>query len=379
MNRDWISIDLRGLRDRVDGPSQPRPSSKDQCVERTPEYCQLDFAPIEGDPFTLARSTCENALRVAQDVAIDDDKLAAFAADLDYQAIREVANGHMGENCDVGPNDFPEARDAANFAVLFGLLQFGHGFRYELHRLCDRGASKTITLGVTTLREGSFDATRLSNVTFEEIRELFGLSRDECLDEFALQLVTVLRQAGRALRGKGVPDFDSFCRRVLDTKQATAGRAATLVRELANTFPAFNDQGWSRNGSRVVFLKKATLAAGELRRLAAQHAQAYREFPDLSRAIAPVDNVIPAVLVFHEVLQLSDVLHSVIHEHRRPLDRGPQEAELRAAALVACERIVHAADHQFTALDLGYYLWLHGKKPEIRQFARHHTKDTIYY
>ena len=48
-------------------------------------------------------------------------------------------------------------------------------------------------------------------------------------------------------------------------------------------------------------------------------------------------------------------------------------------ALAACERIVEVAENKYSPLDLGYYLWLHGKEPAIRGFARHHTKDTVYY
>ncbi len=49
--------------------------------------------------------------------------------------------------------------------VLFSLLQFGHGFRYELHELCGRGASKTITSGVGNLRQDGLLATRLRQIT----------------------------------------------------------------------------------------------------------------------------------------------------------------------------------------------------------------------
>jgi hypothetical protein len=76
---------------------------------------------------------------------------------------------------------------------------------------------------------------------------------------------------------------------------------------------------------------------------------------------------------------LSPALFAAIHSGQRPLPRGPQEVELRAASLVACDRIVHATQRGFTALDLGYFLWLQGKVPKIRRFARHHTKDTIFY
>jgi hypothetical protein len=344
-----------------------------------PEYCHLRNPLIEGDPFELARKTCDSALRDAQDIKVDQSRLLTFAAQLDPEAVRNVAKGHMGENCDVGPRDFADTSEAANFAVLFSLLQFGHGFRHELHELCGRGASRTITLGVSNLKQRGLQARDLHGISLDEVREAFALPRDAAVDEFALQIWAVLQQAVQCLEELGDVDFDSFCRRVLDSKEATAAPAATLVSKLANAFPAFNDQWLSDSGVRVVFLKKATLAVGELQRLAVGEASAYRAFSDLDRAVAPIDNVIPAVLTFHGVLRLSDDLHAIIHERRDTLLRGRQEAELRAGGVVACERIVEAAGAAFNSIDLGYYLWLSGKIPEIRRFARHHTKDTVYY
>ena len=76
--------------------------------------------------------------------------------------------------------------------------------------------------------------------------------------------------------------------------------------------------------------------------------------------------------------RLSFTLQRQIHEQRALLARGPQEAELRAVALAACEQIVTATEKAITALDLGYYLWLTGKEPGKRQFPRHHIQDTVF-
>ena len=72
---------------------------------------------------------------------------------------------------------------------------------------------------------------------------------------------------------------------------------------------------------------------GELRRLAAPHDGRYRLALDFQQAVAPVDNVIPAMLVYHGILRLSPALYQWIHQQRALLARGPQEAELRAVAL----------------------------------------------
>src|SRR5215469_6955022 len=77
-------------------------------------------------------SSCLHAVEVARDVSIDEAQLLDFAANLNAGEVRSVAKGHLGENLDTLSNQFEDARNAVNFAVLFSLLQFGHGFRREL-------------------------------------------------------------------------------------------------------------------------------------------------------------------------------------------------------------------------------------------------------
>lgn len=339
-----------------------------------------EMPPLEGDPFALARSTCRHAVQVAREVSLDETALQRFAAQLDVGTVHDILHSHMGENCDTVPDEFRHGYEAVNFALLFSLLQFGHGFRYELHRHCQRGASQTITLGVHALHgTGDLSAPRLRRLTAADIQQVFQLPHEPALTALAQQLQTVVHQAGTVLERLGLEDFAAFVQHALRMPAARRAPAATLVQQLAYHFPAFNDQGVLHDGSRVVLVKKATLAIGELRRLATPHDWRYCFSPDFHQAIAPVDNVIPAMLVYQGILRLSPTLHQRIHEQRALLPRGPQEAELRAVALAACEQIVAARGEAFTALDLGYYLWRSGKEARARQFARHHTQDTVFY
>ena len=334
----------------------------------------------EGDPFALARASCHHATQVAHDVFIKEEALQRFAVGLNPASIRGLPHGSMGENCDTAATEFDRVKDAANFALLFCLLQFGHGFRAALHRHCGRGASQTITRGVRALHtSGSLDAARLRLITAAEIRQAFALPDTPDLALFARQLETVLHQGGSVLERLGLEDFAAFCERVWEMPAATRAPAATLVGQLARQFAAFNDQGTLADGSRVVLVKKAALAVGELRRLAAPYDARYACAADWQDAVAPVDNVIPAMLVYRGVLRLSPGLRDTIYTRGALLSRGSQEAELRAVALDACEQIVAATGGAVTALDLGYFLWLSGKEAGARQFPRHHTQDTVLY
>lgn len=336
--------------------------------------------PLEGDPFSLARLSCQHAVEVAHDVSVDEAALQRFAELLDVRAVREILHTAMGGNCDTLPDEFKDGQEAANFAIVFSLAQLGHGFRYELRRLCGRGASQTVTLGIRTLHvTGKLAAKRLQNLTAAEIRDAFGLPLDPALITLVQQLQAVLHQAGMVLERLGFENFAGFCQANLTLPDAKQAPASTIVRQLANHLPAFNDQAILHDGSRVVLLKKAALAAGELRRLAGPHDSRYLLEQDFHHVIAPVDNVIPAMLVYRGILRLSSPLHRIIHVERASLPRGPQEAELRAVALATCERILAAAGNPCSALQLGYYLWRSGKESGARQFARHHTTDTVFY
>ncbi|MFK5985235.1 MAG: queuosine salvage family protein [Pseudomonadota bacterium] len=339
-----------------------------------------ELLPLEGNPFATARSSCLHAVQVAKDVTIDQMAMNEFVAELNINAVTCVAEGSMGENCDTIRDDFHSGDEAANFALTFCILQLGHGYRYALHQHCHRGASKTITMGVRSLnRDGLLDASRLSQLTHDDIHLAFQLPDVPDLRELVNQLQTVVVQAGRVLGELRLKDFASFCRHTSLLQAAESSPSANLVQQLAYHFPAFNDQATLHDGTQVTLVKKATLAVGELNRLAAPFNSDFDFSLDYDKAIAPIDNVIPAMLVYHGILRLSPQLYDRIHRQRTPLYRGTCEAELRAVALIACERIVAATGHVFSPLNLGYFLWMEGKKTEARQFARHHTPDTIFY
>lgn len=84
------------------------------------------------------------------------------------------------------------------------------------------------------------------------------------------------------------------------------------------------------------------------------------------------------MLVKFGVLVLAPSLQSHI-QARKMLPRGPEEAELRAVAIHACEQITERCGRKFNSAQLAYYLWKIGKDGENRKWERHLTKDTIYY
>jgi hypothetical protein len=78
------------------------------------------------------------------------------------------------------------------------------------------------------------------------------------------------------------------------------------------------------------------------------------------------------------MLQYDEELEGRINRGEE-LPAGQQDCELRAAALVACDRIVAASKGRLGALELDFYLWRVGKEDRFRGLERHATRDTFFY
>lgn len=235
------------------------------------------------------------------------------------------------------PQDYG-AEDGVNLRVLVHLLNFGHGYRHELHRHHGIGAWETMKRGA--LRLGPADGARLRAITKEEVGELFFETKTPPADLEPLRrmIFDVLRQTGERLDR----DFSAV---------VAPCRTAAEVVERLRAFPAFDDP----------FLKKAQIAAREIRR-----------WPDEADMTVACDNVIPCVLRAMGAIRLDPDLAAQI-DRREPLPAGDREMDLRAAAIVAADRI---SDRP---AELGDHLWRLGKDPEYRRLERHATKDTVFY
>lgn len=234
---------------------------------------------IVGNPFDLVRTSCAQAAKLGTRVKISESGKPEFCVSLQIQHVQAIWDGSMGENSDTLPySHFQSSKAACNYAVIFALMQFGHGFRYELHQACGgHGASKTITTGVGNLCNKSLSASRLCSLHVSEITEAFGLPADSPdLDLLRHQIHSVLCETGRLLVKANKEDMFDFVIEVLSRPASQNGKftwwnennalaksvsapAASLVREFANTFHAFCDCGVLSEGSVVWLLKKAQL------------------------------------------------------------------------------------------------------------------------
>ena len=98
-------------------------------------------------------------------------------------------------------------------------------------------------------------------------------------------------------------------------------------------------------------------------------------FDDLDRLTIFADNLVPHVLRCDGVLVYDARLAAHI-DAGRPLRLGPQEREIRACAVHACELIARRLD--VTAHELDHWLWHRGHAPEYKARPRHRCR-TIFY
>jgi Potential Queuosine, Q, salvage protein family len=105
-------------------------------------------------------------------------------------------------------------------------------------------------------------------------------------------------------------------------------------------------------------------------------------FADIKELTIFSDNVIPTMLEHLKVISLPDSLQQKIEAGQ---ELTTEEAYLtRAAAVVACERIVQKAHSQgtiphMTEGELDVYLWRLGKEGDYRKIVRLQLQDTVMF
>jgi len=328
-------------------------------------------------------------------VKIKDEAISAFLASLkksDYEnAI--CLKGH--------PLKFNSLEEEVNFSSITNLINFGSGFRKELHAFCGRGAYETIQFGLLGLHISGFklDTEFLLSANLTTISEYFKLPLqvekehqpgiyiyvDSPVKPLAQKITNVFNETGNILETGGYSSLGNFVLSKLKKQSGDKPSASALVTTLIETFPAFKDESKYKN-TTVYIYKKVQLLATDLYRSFSKSQPKYFDFYDIDTLTIFPDNVVPAVLRKLGILNVSDELANLIDTQKELLHDSEYEIELRALSLVAADRICTKAreSHLYEVLiknaaDLDYYLWVIGKSPEFRSVERHVTKDTIYY
>eukprot|EP01132_Coremiostelium_polycephalum_P004070 gene4070-5095_t len=307
------------------------------------------------------------------------------------------------------PLNFSNHVQEINFWFILDLINFGSGYRKELHKFSNRGAYETICYGLFGMflsQSGNLSADYLNSLSLNEVSSFFSIPvseeveiqpgiysyKDSPVKSLVQKIQTVLKESAQKMISLGFPDFGSFVWSFTDPSKLSPGSngplASNFVEKLVKTIPAFADEA-VYEGHKIYIYKKVQLLAADLHRRFKDTLPDRFNFTDLDNIAVFTDNVLPAVLRKFGILELSKDLEEQIDAGIDLAGGSEKEIELRVQAIQACYEIVSAAKIDLTSkpdgnfitncLELDYYLWTKGKDPNFRIVERHYTKQTIFY
>jgi hypothetical protein len=280
------------------------------------------------------RSACRAIADTASHVRIDPGALGAVTAG-PVPVLDPVDHFLEGS---------PEA--VAAYVLTLDAVNFGSGWFDELPGLGYVSVARA--LAARWRSGGALDAAALRAVDRQEVGELLGQPAGH-------ELIGLYAQALRELGGWLGE------RTALDVVRASEPSAQALAGALADGLPTWRDTG---------FLKRAQIAPSDLA------LAGVARFDDLDRLTAFADNVLPQVLRHHGVLVVDDTLTARIARGEELTAGSPEERELRACAVHACELLAPRVG--LTARELDNVLWTRGQDPAYAITPPHRTRTTFY-
>ncbi|MGI8800593.1 MAG: queuosine salvage family protein [Solirubrobacteraceae bacterium] len=302
------------------------------------------------------RRHCAELCAAARWVTVDAEALGRF--DPFSRGAEIAAPGSGGEDGLGGPaagldrechflEGAPEA--VAAYMLALDTINFGSGWFPTLRKR--RGCSGYTTIAwalADRFREdGAWSNGELRALEAGELGSVLGQPADH---ELVALYAEALRALGRFL-GERTP---------LELVAAAEGSAERLAEQLAGGMAMFADRG---------FYKRAQIAAADLA------LAGVAEFRDLDRLTIFADNLVPHVLRCEGVLVYEAALAEQI-DGGRLLPPGPQEREIRAAAVHACELLSARLGVPPRVLDRR--LWNRGQDPAFKARPRHRCRCVWY-
>ncbi|CAO3694611.1 unnamed protein product [Umbelopsis ramanniana] len=348
----------------------------------------------KGDPLQAVRTSCRAAIENSA-IEISEKGVDDFVKSLNKLQFEELSIDSPMRM----PVRFDSLAQELNFIALIDLLNFGSGYRVPLHKYTGRGAFDTIRFGAMSFHIGGtpLTAATFKNITAFEISEIFQFPIDREytpegmsfvtmteaneLKRLAIGIAQVLNSTGEFLQSHGYQDLASF---ILDVTKPSGGNppsAKNLVDHLIKALPGLRDFSVIQ-GQTVYLYKKAQILTYHVWMFFKDQDPDRFNFADIKELTIFSDNVIPTMLEHLKVIRLPDSLQQKIEAGQ---ELTTEEAYLaRAAAVVACERIVQKAHSQgtiphMTEGELDVYLWRLGKEGDYRKIVRLQLQDTVMF
>ncbi|KAI7868908.1 hypothetical protein BDF14DRAFT_1874459 [Spinellus fusiger] len=344
--------------------------------------------------FEAIRTSCRQCIAKSH-VQVSEERARHFLESLDTATFEELSTDSPMRM----PLKFSSMAEEINFIAFIDLLNFGSGYRLPLHAAIDRGAFDTIRFGAMSFHIGGtpMTAEKFKDLSAFDISEIFQIPIDRDvhppdmpfvtmteateLKPLAASIASVLNTTGEFLKDNHYKDMASF---ILDTTSPTHGppSAARLVSALVKALAGFQDT-YCVQGQEVLIYKKAQLLVYHLWVFFRDHDPERFDFEDVGALTVFADNVIPTLLVHLGIVTIPQAWKEDIEANR---DIGGERATvLRAASIVACERIVQLARSSVGPVstmkegDLDIYLWRLGKEEAYRKIPRFEWRDTVMF
>jgi hypothetical protein len=239
--------------------------------------------------------------------------------------------------------------DVAMYMLTVDAVNFGSGWLPTLVKRAGCSGYTTIAWAIADRfrADGPWSPKQLRALRADELADTLGQARDH-------ELMALYAQALRSL-GVFLGERDALA--LVREARGSAERLATM---LAGGMALFADRG---------FYKRAQIAAADLA------LAGVASFDDLDRLTIFADNLVPHVLRCDGVLVYDGALAAHI-DAGRELRVGPQEREIRACAVHACEQIAERSG--VAPYELDNWLWNRGQDPAIKARPRHRCRTVFY-
>ncbi|KAG2449945.1 hypothetical protein HYH02_000049 [Chlamydomonas schloesseri] len=314
------------------------------------------------------RSCAEVAALHREHVSIDDAALEALADEL-VAAAEDVRCAVRGLPL---PIRFSSLEQELTLLALFHLLDFGSGYLAAPEARRQSGGRQwreALLYGLLGLHLGGtrLDSHKLKSFSMYDLTQVFGLdatvevpvmpgvtmSKPGPLQPLCKSLLAALNDTGAQLAEGGHKSLGGQLM-AMGEELRKAGRtsASAFVEELVDTLPAFRDS--------VLYDGRTLTLARRAQNLAADLAIVYGSrtgegqgegggggrfaFPDVDQLAADSGPTTIAALRAKGVLKVVDPDLAATLDSGAELPAGPHERALRAAAVVACDRLAAAAN-----------------------------------
>lgn len=222
------------------------------------------------------------------------------------------------------------------------------------------------------------DARWLSTISEGDVSTILAPETGHTIIPLFDERVKNLRELGKGLLSYSENPATALIR-------SANGSAVDLVQKIVDTFPSFRDVTEWQYGStglqdnEVRFYKRAQILVGDIAGGLAGSPLA--EFHDLDQLTAFADYKVPQILCEMGVLVYDGELASIIDSRTRIAPGTRKEIEIRAATIVACDRLVTELRNRgrtITAAELDWHLWSLSQSLG-GQSRPYHLTETIYY